>query len=108
VFSAILIFADTWQMVAFLYAIIGFLQGGGMYAAGGALLMDVTNPTIGATQYSIFVSIENFSEFGVGAISGSLIVMLGFGRVFLYSAWSLGPPLLILYFIRLTKKDMHP
>ena len=33
---------------------IGSLHGGGIYAASGVLLMDVTNPKIGATQYSIF------------------------------------------------------
>jgi MFS family permease len=100
VFSAALIFANTWEMVAIIYGIIGFLQGGGLYAAGGALLMDNCNPTIGATQYSIYASITNFSEFGMGSISGSLVTMLGFSRVFLYSAWSLGPTLLILYYIK--------
>lgn len=104
VFSAALIYADTWLIVAIIYGIIGFLQGGGLYAAGGALLMDNCNPKIGATQYSIYASITNFSEFGMGSISGSLVTILGYGRVFLYSAWSLGPVLLILYFIK-TKKN---
>jgi MFS family permease len=71
VFSAALIFADTWLIVAVLYGIIGFLQGGGLYAAGGALLMQASNRTIGTTHYSIYASIGNFSEFGFGAISGS-------------------------------------
>jgi hypothetical protein len=39
--------------------------------------------------------------------SGSLIVLLGFSRVFLYSAWLCGPSLLLLYFIRLKKSDIH-
>lgn len=105
VFSAALIFADTWEIVGILYGIIGFLQGGGLYAAGGALLMHVSNRKIGTTQFSIFASIGNFSEFGLGAISGSLVTLLGFSRVFLYSAWSLGPTLLILYFIKLKKNQ---
>ena len=100
VFSAALIYANTWQMVAIIYGIIGFLQGGGLFAAGGALFMDSCNRKIGATQYSIYASITNFGEFGMGTISGSLVTMLGFSRIFLYSAWSLGPALLILYFIR--------
>ena len=107
VFSAALIFANTWQILAGLYGIIGFLQGGGMWAAGSALMMDVTNPKIGATQYSILTSICNFGDYGAGSISGSLVAMLGFSRVFLYTAWSLGPALVILYFIRL-KKDKNP
>jgi MFS family permease len=106
VFSATLIFADTWILVAVVFGIIGFLQGGGLYAAGGALLMQVCNRKIGTTQYSIFASIGNFSEFGLGAISGSLVVLLGFSRVFLYAAWSIGPALLVLYFIRLKKNDI--
>ena len=100
VFSAVLVYANTWQMVAIIYGIIGFLQGGGLFASGGALLMDNCNQKIGATQYSIYASITNFGEFGMGTISGSLVTMLGFSRIFLYSAWSLGPALLILYFIR--------
>ena len=107
VFSAALIFANTWQILAVIYGAIGFLQGGGMWAAGSALMMDVSNPKIGATQYSILTSICNFGDYGAGGISGSLVALLGFGRVFLYSAWSLGPALLILYFIRLKKKDLY-
>jgi PAT family beta-lactamase induction signal transducer AmpG len=104
VFSAALIYANTWQIVAIIYGIIGFLQGGGLYAAGCALLMDNCNPKIGATQYSIYASITNFSEFGMGSISGSLVTILGYSRLFLYSAWSLGPVLIILYFIK-TKRN---
>ena len=100
VFSAVLVYANTWQMVAIIYGIIGFLQGGGLFAAGGALLMDSCNQKIGATQYSIYAGITNFGEFGMGTISGSLVTMIGFSSVFLLSAWSLGPTLLILYFIR--------
>ena len=103
VFSAGLIYADTWQLVAIIYGIIGFLQGGGLYASGGALFMDSCNKKIGATQYSIYASITNFAEFGMGTISGSLVTILGFSRIFLLSAWSLGPALLILYFIKVKK-----
>ena len=89
-----------WQMLAILYGIIGFLQGGYM-TAFAAMLMDITNPKIGATQYSILTSLANFGEMGAGAMSGSLVALLGFSRVFLYSAWALGPALLLLYFIKL-------
>ena len=99
-FSASLIFADTWQFLATLYGIIGFLQGA-YFTAFSAMLMDITNPKIGATQYSILTSLANFGEMGSGAISGSLVAMLSFSQVFLYSAWVLGPALLILRFIKL-------
>jgi MFS family permease len=106
VVSAALIFANTWQMLAVIYGVIGFLVGG-QWAVSCALMMDVCNPKIGATQFSILTSLTNFGETGTGSISGSFVVLLGFGRIFLYSAWSLGPALLILYFIRPKKNDMH-
>jgi MFS family permease len=100
IFSASLAIANTWQKVAIIYAIVGFLRGG-YYSAEGALLMDITNPRIGATQYSLLTSIANAGEITGGAVAGSLIVMLGYSSVFLFSGWLFGPALLILYFIRL-------
>jgi MFS family permease len=103
--SATLIFANTWQILAVIYGVIGFLNGG-ILAASGAWMMDVCNPKIGTTQYSFLASICNFGEYGTESISGSLITLLGFGRLFLYSAWLCGPALLILYFIRPKKNEL--
>jgi len=69
------------------------------------MAMDVTNPKVAATQFSIFMSIANTGEWIAASMSGTLVVMLGFSRVFLYSAWVFGPALLLLYFIRLKTKD---
>jgi len=101
-FSASLIIATTWQILALIYGIIGFLHGG-YFTAFAAMLMDITNPKIGATQYSILTSLANFGEMGAGAMSGLLVALLSFNQVFLYSAWALGPTLLLLYFIRLKR-----
>ncbi|MFW6120325.1 MAG: MFS transporter, partial [Petrotogales bacterium] len=98
-FAAILASAISWQLVALLYAIIGFLHGGHM-AAFGAISMDVTNPKIGATQYSILMGFGNAGEMSGTAISGTLIALVGFSRFFLYSAWIYGQALLLLYFFR--------
>ena len=76
-------------------------MGGSIWATSGALYMDVTNPRVGATQYSILTGLTNIGYLGIAAISGTLIAMLGFERVFLYAAWAFGPPLLILYLIKL-------
>jgi len=100
IFASMLIFANDWQKIAILWGIIGFLHGG-HYSIIGALMMDVTNPKIGAAQYSILTSLANAGEMGGTAMTGSLITLIGFSRVFLYSAWIYGPTLLILYFIRL-------
>ena len=102
-FSASLIFANNWQLLTALYGIIGFLSGG-LLSVLMATCMDITNPKIGATQFSLLMSLANTGELGGGATSGTLISLLGFGRVFLYSAWIFGPALLILYFIKFKKQ----
>lgn len=107
VFAAMLIFANDWQKLAIIWGIVGFLHGC-HYSAIGALLMDVTNPRLGASQYSIMTSFMNVGEMGGTAISGTLIAMLGFSRVFLYSGWVYGPALLVLYFVRLKQKKSDP
>ena len=105
IFSALLIFADSWEILAFLYTIIGLLTGAGVYAAVAALAMDIVNPKIGATQHSILASIHNFGEIGIAMISGALVFSLGYHRFFLYSALVIGPVLLILYLIKEKNND---
>ena len=97
--SSLLILADTWMILAIIYPIIGFLQGGAFFSALMALFMDITNPKIGGTQYSILTSIGNLGDYSIGIISGSLLVFLGYQRFFLYAAWVVGPALLVLYFV---------
>jgi PAT family beta-lactamase induction signal transducer AmpG len=98
-FSAGLIFASSWETLAILYGIIGFLQGSYMTAAG-AMFMDVTNPRIGATQFSIFMGLGNGGMTLGDTLSGTLVSFVGFTGTFLYSAWFFGPSLLVLYLIR--------
>jgi PAT family beta-lactamase induction signal transducer AmpG len=102
VFTAFLIFADTWWKLSIIYGIVGFLMGGHS-TVSCALFMDVTNPRIAATQYGILTGIANVGLNGAGMITGSLIVSLGFARTFLYAAWVFGPTLLVLYFIQIKK-----
>lgn len=99
-FSAFLILAQSWQSITLLYGILGFLNGG-LFATVLALCMDITNPSISATQFSLLISLTNAGELLGGAVSGTLISLLDFSRVFLYAAWILGPALLILYYIRI-------
>ncbi|VVB59116.1 Major Facilitator Superfamily protein [uncultured archaeon] len=106
-FTILIIFANSWEYFTLIYCIIGFLQGG-YTSAVVAIFYDVTNPNIAATQYAIFISLFNFGIMIAQTLSGPLYVVLGVSRVFLYSAWIFGPALLILYFIRLKKSDIHP
>ena len=102
IFSALLIFSVNWITLAIIYGLIGFLQGG--YATSGlAMMMDITNPKVGATQFSIFASLGNAGMTIGETISGTLVTIIGFTGAFLYSAWFFGPALLILYFIRFNK-----
>ncbi len=101
-FSASLIFASTWQILAIILGLVGFLRGG-YYSSSMAICMDITNPKIGATQFSILTATFNVGEMSGEMMSGSLVAMLGFSRVFLFSGWIFGPALLILYFIRFKK-----
>jgi len=102
IFTASLIFANTWLILAIVFSTIGFLRGG-YYVGINALLMDITNPKVAATQFSILTGIGNFGELFGGMIGGTLIALLGFQRVFLYAALFFGPALLILYLIRIKK-----
>jgi len=100
--SAFLVTADTWEKLAIIYAIVGFLTGTSSYSAMSALFMDITNPKIGAAQYSFIASIANFGQVGIALISGSLLTILGYNRFFFYTAIIVGLSLLILYFVKET------
>jgi len=104
IFSTLLITANTWQILAIIYPILGFLQGGSTFSALMALFMDITNPKIGGSQFSILTSITNFGDYSIAIFSGTLVLILGYHRFFLYAAWVVGPALLILYFIKETKR----
>lgn len=101
VFSASLIFASTLQILIVLWFIVGLLHGGN-YSVSGAIAMDITNPRVGASQYSILMAFGNIGEMGGAAFSGTFTTIIGFGRTFLYSGWFYGPGLLVLYYIKRT------
>ena len=104
-FTGGLIFTNNINNFAIVYVIIGFLQGG-YHAAFLALAMDVTNPLVGATEFSIFAGLANFGSILAGALSGTLYLLLDLDRVFLYATLLFGPALLVLYLIRPKKNRM--
>lgn len=106
IFAVALIFASSWQRLAIIWCIVGFLHGG-HYSAFGALAMDVTNPKVGASQFSLMMAFGNAGEMGGTVLSGTLISMIGFGRLFLYSGWIYGPALIVLYFIKSKFKNKN-
>jgi len=52
------------------------------------------------TQYSVLASFHNFGDIATATISGSLILILGYNRVFLHAAWLIGPALLIIILLK--------
>jgi MFS family permease len=104
IFTSLLMFADTWQSLAIIYSIVGFLFGG-VYATIGALSMDVTNPRLAGTQFSIYMSLFNLGEVGIGnGLAGLLLDNIGYDKVFLYAGLFYAASILILYFVRFKRE----
>ena len=96
---AALIFVSSWETVAIVYGAVGICFGA-FHSISSAILMDITNPEIGATQYGLFTSLFNAGEMGGEFATGTLIVLVGFTRLFLYAAILFWPGIIILHFIR--------
>jgi MFS family permease len=104
IITPLIITANHWSVMAIYYPLIGLVQGGTTFSALMALFMDITNPKIGATQYSILTSITNFGDYSIAIFSGFLLMILGYQRFFLYAAWIVGPALIVLYFVKEVKQ----
>ena len=98
IFSTLLITVQSSEAFLIIYAAIGFLTGG-LFSSVFALSMDKTNQKIAATQFGIFMAALNLGELTGGSISGSLYALFSFTQVFLYSAWVIGPAILLFYII---------
>ena len=85
-----------------LLAIIEFAWSA-LYPINWALLMDITNPKIGAAEFSVISSIINLGDIGTNAIAGTLVVLIGFQNVFLLSAILVIPAVSILYNLKIQK-----
>jgi len=100
--STLLITVSNWETLTIIYTILGILNGG-LISVLFALCMDVTNKHISAVQFALFIAFINAGELLGSTISGGLIDLIGFTRVFLFAAWIFGPSLLILFYILTTK-----
>lgn len=100
--TAFLIFGNSWALLTFFYAINGFLNGG-LFSVLLASAMDITNAKLGAFQFSILISLMNAGELSGELLSGSLISLVGFTKLFLFASWILGPSLLLLFIMIKTR-----
>jgi len=99
---ASLVLGTEWVSFTIIYGLVGLMIGG-YHAAICALIMDITNPKIAATQYSLITSIFNVGEWTGGTLGGTFVSLLGYTRAFLYSGWFFGPALIVLYLIKIKK-----
>jgi MFS family permease len=103
IFSISLIWATDQGILTIIYAIIGFLTGG-LFSVIFAMSMDRTKKKVTALQFGIFMAFLNLGELSGGSISGTLISLLDFTKVFLYAAWIIGPAILLFYLVIITSK----
>lgn len=98
IFTIMIPFSNE-QSIIPLYATLGFLNGA-LFTILLAISMDITNKRIGATEFSLLISVMNIGELLGETSSGTLITTLGFSRMFLFAAWIMGPGLLIFLFFK--------
>jgi MFS family permease len=101
---AALVLGTEWITFTIIYGLVGLMIGG-YHAATCALIMDITNPKIAATQYSLITSIFNIGEWTGGTLGGTFVSLLGYTRAFLYSGWFFGPALIIIYLTKIKKTN---
>ncbi len=102
IFSILLIFSYNWWLLIIIYG-IGIFMGGGLTSAQGAMFMDLTNPKVGATQFSLFSGFMGIGDVSGRIITGYLIVLLGFNNLFILSGLILIPPFILLRVIKYNK-----
>jgi len=95
----ILIPSSNEQTIIPIYATLGVLNGA-LFTILLALCMDITNKKIGATEFSILISVMNLGELLGETTSGSLIATIGFNKMFLFAGWIMGPGLLLFIFYK--------
>jgi MFS family permease len=100
--SLILVSILDIYIIIFLIGMLSF-SWGGQTAAIWAMVMDIINPKIGASEHEIICSIVNFGDAMISAAAGTLIVLIGFNNLFLLSAVIVIPAILMLYKVKSDK-----
>ena len=107
IFTALLAFSNTWQILAVTYTITGFLFGG-LFSASCALMMDITNPRIAATQFAVLTALFNIGEIAIGnTLAGTIIETVGYTRLFLYAGLIHGFALIIVYLMKINNPSKN-
>ena len=102
IFSVTLIFTtDMYILIPIVGAL--YLSWNATTAANWAMIMDIINPKIGASEHEIICSIVNFGDIVISAAAGTLVILIGFHNIFLLSAIIVIPAIIALYPIKSSK-----
>jgi MFS family permease len=93
------IFFTNFYLIIAAFSITLFFMDG-VISANWALVMDIINPKISASEHEIICSIVNFGGIIIGSATGTLIVLLGFNNLFLLSAIIIVIALVVFYKIK--------
>jgi MFS family permease len=83
--SILPIFVSNFYLILLAFSIVLFFMNG-VIAANWAMVMDIINPKISASQHEIICSIVNFGGIVISSATGALIVLVGFNYLFVLSA----------------------
>jgi len=99
VVSVIPIFTSDFYILIFNFSLLMFFMNG-VIAANWALIMDIINPKISASEHEVICSIANMGTIIIGSATGTLLVILGFNNLFILSGIIIILSLLMLNRIR--------
>ena len=83
--SIIPIFISDFNLLIINFSLLMFFMNG-VIAANWALIMDIINPKISASEHEVICSIANMGTIIIGSATGALLVILGFNNLFILSS----------------------
>jgi len=93
------IFFSNFYLIILIFSMVLFFMNG-VIASNWAMIMDIINPKISASEHEIICSIVNFGGIVIASATGTLIVLAGFNNLFLLSAIIVIIALLVLTMIK--------
>jgi MFS family permease len=84
VFSIVPIFTSDFIILMINFSLLLFFANG-VIATNWAMIMDIINPRISASEHEVICSIVNFGGLIIGSATGTLVVVIGFNNIFILS-----------------------
>jgi putative MFS transporter len=84
IFSVIPIFTNDFIILMINFSLLLFFANG-VIAANWAMIMDIINPKISASEHEVICSIVNLGGLVIGSATGTLVVLIGFNNIFILS-----------------------